>query len=88
LVIDRRLQYLDVFSPHYWPYWGTKHVWGRGEVHIEFWWRNFGRHRRRWEDNIKMDVGIGMRVMDWTDLAQNMNRWPALVNAVTNLRAP
>jgi hypothetical protein len=45
-----------------------------------------GRHRRRWEDNIKMDVGSAMRGMDWTDLARNINRWRALFKAVTNLR--
>ena len=42
--------------------------------------------RRRWEDNIKMDlqeVGWGM---DWTDVAQNRDRWRALVYAVMNLR--
>ena len=42
-----------------------------------------GRPRRRWEDNIKMDLQeVGCRGMDWIELAQ------ALVNAVMNLRAP
>jgi hypothetical protein len=63
-------------------------------VHIGFWWgrpkgrRPLGRPRRRWEDNIKMDlqdVGWGM---DWIRLAQDRDRWRALVNAVMNLRVP
>jgi hypothetical protein len=50
--------------------------------------RPVGRPRRRWEDNIKIDlieVGWGM---DWIELAQVMDRWRALVNAVINLRVP
>jgi hypothetical protein len=46
------------------------------------------RPRRRWEDNIKMDlqeVGWGM---DWIDLTQDRDMWRALVNAVVNLRFP
>jgi hypothetical protein len=43
-----------------------------------------GRRRRRWEDNIKMEVGCGG--MDWIGLAENRNRWWAIVNAVMNLR--
>jgi hypothetical protein len=47
------------------------------------------RPRRRWEDNIKMDLQeMGWRGMDWTDLAHDWDRWLALVNAVTNLRFP
>jgi hypothetical protein len=46
-----------------------------------------GRHRRRWEDNIKMNLQeVGCGVMDWIELAQDKDRWLALVNAVTNLR--
>jgi hypothetical protein len=49
----------------------------------------FGRPKRRWEDNIKMDVqGVGSGGMDWIDLAQDMDRWLALLNAVMNLRVP
>ena len=45
-----------------------------------------GRPRRRWEDNIKMDLQeMRCWVMDWVDLAQDRNRWRALVNAVMNL---
>ena len=48
-----------------------------------------GRPRRKWKDNIKMilqEVGFGC--MDWSDVAQDRDRWLALVNAVVNLRVP
>jgi hypothetical protein len=46
-----------------------------------------GRPKRRWEDNIKMDLQeVGYGVMDWIELAQDRNRWRALVNAVMDLR--
>jgi len=48
--------------------------------------RPLGRPRRRWEDNIKMDLQeVGCGVMDWIELAQDRGRWRALVNAVMNL---
>jgi hypothetical protein len=48
-----------------------------------------GRRRRRWEDNIKMDLReIGWGGMDWIDLAQDRDQWRALVNTVMNIRAP
>ena len=48
-----------------------------------------GRPRRRWEDNIKMDIQeVGCGGMDWIGLAQNRDRWRALVNAVINLGVP
>jgi hypothetical protein len=51
--------------------------------------RPLGRPRHRWIDNIKMDLlEIGLRVVDWIDLAQNRYRWRALVNAVMNLQMP
>ena len=51
--------------------------------------RQLGRPRRRWEDNIKMDPqGVGCGGMDWVELAQDRERWRALVNAITNLPVP
>ena len=45
------------------------------------------KHRRRWEDNIKMDLQeVGCGGMDWIELAHDRGRWRALVNAVMNLR--
>jgi hypothetical protein len=68
---------------------------GRREMHTGFWWesqereRPLGRPRRRWEDNIKMDLReMGWSGMDWTDLAQDRDQWKALVNTVMNLRLP
>ena len=47
------------------------------------------RTRRRWEDNIKMDLQeVGCGDMDWIDVAQDRDRWRALVNVVMNLRVP
>jgi hypothetical protein len=47
--------------------------------------RPLGRPRRRWEDNIKVDLQeVGCEDMDWIDVAQNRDRWRALVNAVIN----
>jgi hypothetical protein len=44
---------------------------------------------RRWENNITTDFGeIGLVSVDWTDLAQDRDRWWALVNVVMNLRLP
>jgi hypothetical protein len=51
--------------------------------------RPLGRPRRRWEDNIRMDLGeVGCVYVDWMELAQDRNRWHALVSAVMNLRVP
>jgi len=45
--------------------------------------------RPRWEDNIKMDLQeVGCEGMDWADLAEDRDRWQALVNAVMNLQVP
>jgi hypothetical protein len=47
------------------------------------------RPRRRWEDNIKMDVQeVRCGVMDWIELAQDREMWRALVNKVMNHRVP
>jgi hypothetical protein len=51
--------------------------------------RPLGRPRRRWEDNIKMDLQEGgCGGMDWIEMGQDSDRWRALVNAVMNLRVP
>jgi hypothetical protein len=51
--------------------------------------RPLGRHRRRWENNINMDLQeVGCGGMDWIELAQDRDRWQALVSAVRNLRVP
>ena len=48
-----------------------------------------GRPRRRWEDNIKMDLKeVGCEVIDWIDLPQAKDRWWTLVNVVISLRVP
>jgi len=51
--------------------------------------RPFGRPRIRWEDNMKTDFhDMECGGVDWIDLAQDRNRWRALVNAVMNLHFP
>jgi hypothetical protein len=51
--------------------------------------RPLGRPRRRWADNIKIDLREkGWDGMDWIDLAQDRDQWRALMNAVMNLRVP
>jgi hypothetical protein len=51
--------------------------------------RPLGRPRRRWVDNIKMDLReIGWDGMDWIDVAQDRDQWRALVNTVMNLWVP
>jgi hypothetical protein len=51
--------------------------------------RPMGRPRRRWDDNIQLDLHeVGYRGMDWIGLAQDRDSWRALVNAVMNLRVP
>jgi hypothetical protein len=51
--------------------------------------RPLGKYRRRWEENIKMDLQeVGGGSMDWIELAQDRDKWRALVNAVMSLRVP
>jgi len=71
------------------------HVWGTGEVPTGFRWgthnakRPLERPRHRWKDDIKMDLQeVGWEGMDWIALAQDRDRWWALVNVVMNLQFP
>jgi hypothetical protein len=51
--------------------------------------RPIGRPRRRWVDNIRTDLAeVGWSNVDWIGLAQDRNRWRALVNSKLNLRVP
>ena len=51
--------------------------------------RPLGRPRRRWEENIKMDLQeVGCGGVDWIDVARDRDRWRAFVNALMNLRVP
>ena len=51
--------------------------------------RPLGRPRRRWEDDIRMDLQeVGCGYMDWIGLAQHRDRWRTLVSAVMNIRVP
>jgi len=51
--------------------------------------RPLGRPKHTWEDNIQMDLQeVGCGGVDWIELAQDSDRWRALVNAVMNLRVP
>ena len=50
---------------------------------------SLGRPRRRWEDNIKMDLReVGCEDVGWIDVAQDRDRWRAFVNAMMSLRVP
>jgi hypothetical protein len=64
-------------------------------VHTGFWWGDLRERDNledlgvRWENNIKINPQeVGWGGMDWIDLAQDRNRWRALVNAVMNLQVP
>jgi hypothetical protein len=63
-------------------------------MHIGYWGkpegrRPLGRARRRWADNIKIDLReIEWDGMDWVELAQDRDQWRALVNTAMNLRVP
>jgi hypothetical protein len=51
--------------------------------------RPLGRQRRRWMDNIKMDlIELGLDGVDWIDMAQYRDQWRSLLNMVMNLRLP
>jgi len=65
---------------------------GRGVRRVLVWkpegQRPVGRPRRRWEDNIKMDLQKVGGGGDWMELAQDKDRWRALMNTVVILRVP
>jgi hypothetical protein len=48
--------------------------------------RPLGRRRCRWEDGMRMDLGVGLGDVDWIRLSQDRDRWRAVVSAVMNLR--
>jgi hypothetical protein len=68
----------------------------RRRMHIGYRWkiqkegkRPLEKPRRRWADDIKMDLReVGWVGMDWIDLAQDRDQWKALVNVVMNFRVP
>ena len=69
-------------------------TWGRGDVYRVLVRKPEGkrplvRPRRRWEDNIKIDLQeMESGSMDWIELAQDRDRWGALVKTVMNLQVP
>jgi hypothetical protein len=51
--------------------------------------KSLGRPRRRWEDNMKMDIDeVGCGGMEWIDVVQDRDRWRAFVNVVMHFRVP
>jgi hypothetical protein len=75
----------------------ARHVARTGEGRVVYWVlvgkpegkRQLGRPRRRWEDNVRMDLQeVGCGFEDWIGLPQDRARWRALVSAVKNLRVP
>ena len=70
-----------------WRFWGKGKVCTRVLVGKPEGKRPLGRPRRRWDDDIKMDLHeVECGGVDWIELAQDRDRWRALVNAVMNLR--
>jgi len=73
---------------------GTCSTYGGGGVYTVFVGKPegkkpLGKSRRRWEDNIKMDLQeVGYESMDWIELAEDTDSWRALVNVVMNLLVP
>jgi len=68
------------------------HAWGKGVYRVLVWKpegkRPFARPKRRWADNIKLDLQEVCGGMDWIDLTQYGEYWRAVVNLVMNLRVP
>jgi hypothetical protein len=82
-----------VSQTSFWIFQDKLLVWGRGAFRVLVGKpegsRPLRRPRSRWEDNIKMDLReVGCGGADWVDLAQDRDRWRALVNTVMNLRVP
>ena len=96
----RKLHNEELYDQYYLPnivrvMSGTCSAYGGGKRRVQCFGgetegkRPLGRPRRRWKDNIKMDLQeVGCRGMDWIELAQGRDRWRALVNAVMNLQVP
>jgi hypothetical protein len=75
-------KFSSVFLRTSWMDVGTRVLVGKPEGK-----RLLGRRRHRWEDNIKMDLQeVGRGCGDWMELAQDRDRWRALVSAVMNFR--
>jgi hypothetical protein len=76
------IQYIRSYPPNWRPFLRVYRVLvGKPEGR-----RPLGRPRLRWEDNIRMDLrGVGCRCVEWMELAQDRDRWRALVSAVMNL---
>jgi hypothetical protein len=68
-----------------------QHVWEKGEAYTGFWWGNL-RERDHLEDpgtdGRYIDGSLGSGGMDWIKLAQDSDKWRALVNVIMNLRVP
>jgi len=79
------IQYIRSYPPNWMPFLRVYRVLvGKPEGR-----RPLGRPRSRWEDNIRMDLReLGCGCVDWMELAQDRDRWPALVSAVMNIRVP
>jgi len=72
-----------------WRVWGREEVCKGKQVGKPEGKRPLGRPRHRWENNIKMDLQeVGGVCGDWIELAQDRERWRALVNTVRNLWVP
>jgi len=73
---------------------GAGSMYGGGEMYTGVWWENLrerplGKPRHRWEDNIKMDLQeVRCGGMDWIELAQDRDRWWAIVNMMMNFQIP
>jgi hypothetical protein len=62
---------------------------GRRGMYIGYWWKTLDRPRRRWVDNIKIDLrGMGWGGTDWIRLAQDRDQWRVLMNTVMTFRVP